>query len=350
MHIAIVGAGLVGRLLGWQLLEKGHDVTLFDKDNGSGEQSAGMVAAAMLAPLSEVLHAEPEVYHHGLAGISTWRQWVDQLNHTTDTHVAMRHDGSIVVAHRQDSGDYRRLVQQFRSHPSIDQDSVIELDCTRVNELEPELSERFDRGCLLGSEGWLDNHALFAALSERMDALGGRREKADIAHLDNETLPGFDHVIDCRGFGAATDIADLRGVRGEVIRVKAPEVNLTRPVRLVHPRYKLYISPKPGRRYVIGATQIESSSEAPVTVRSSLEMLSALYSIHTGFSEAHIIEQSARCRPAFADNLPRIEQDGNVLRINGLFRHGYLLAPTVIEQALFVLGEGSNNSWPAIVR
>jgi len=166
--------------------------------------------------------------------------------------------------------------------------------------------------------------------------------------LDIQTFSAFDHIIDSRGFGASGDIKGLRGVRGEVIRVHAPEVNISRPVRLMHPRYKLYISPRPNHVYVIGATQIESEDEGHVTVRSSLELLSALYAVHTGFAEARIIEQEARCRPAFSDNLPQITQQAKVLEINGLFRHGYLLAPAVIGQALQMLGLDTALVWPEI--
>ena len=52
----------------------------------------------------------------------------------------------------------------------------------------------------------------------------------------------------------------LRPVRGEVIRVYAPEVEFSLPVRLMHPRYKLYIAPKINHEYVIGATEIESGA------------------------------------------------------------------------------------------
>ncbi|WP_372749004.1 FAD-dependent oxidoreductase, partial [Litorivivens sp.] len=144
----------------------------------------------------------------------------------------------------------------------------------------------------------------------------------------------FDWVVDCRGLGAKADWPDVRGVRGEILWVKAPEVRLSRPVRLMHPRYHLYITPKPGDIYVVGATEIESESQAPVTVRSELELLSALYSVHSGFAEAHIVHSFARCRPALPDNLPLVRVIDGLLQVNGLYRHGYLLAPVVLASAL----------------
>ena len=353
MNIAIIGAGLVGRLLAWQLLEKGHSVSLFDKDSGGGESSAGLVAAAMLAPYSEIVDAEPAVYHQGLAGLSIWKKWSEQLKLATDIDIDLRLTGSLVVSHRNDMGDYQRFIQRMKAHRDLDQGAIHYLNQDDIYQLEPELSTNFERACYLEKEACLDNAALFQALQKRIKALGGLWHKG--IHVEtltdamiSEHYQQYDQVIDCRGFGAKNDADDLRGVRGEVIRVKAPEVNLSRPVRLMHPRYKLYIAPKPNHEYVIGATQIESESEHAITVRSNLELMSALYSVHSGFSEAEILSQHARCRPAFSDNLPQITQHEKLIRINGLYRHGYLLSPSVITQAMALLNE-SKEVWPEIV-
>lgn len=153
---------------------------------------------------------------------------------------------------------------------------------------------------------------------------------------------GFDWVIDCRGLGAKASWADthnpLRGVRGEVIRVHAPEVKLKRPTRLIHPRYPIYIAPKENDLYVIGATEIESDDLSPVSVRSSMELLSAAYSVHSGFAEARIVEATTQCRPTLKNNLPEIcIPESGLMQINGLYRHGYLIAPAMMDAALQVL-------------
>ena len=117
-------------------------------------------------------------------------------------------------------------------------------------------------------------------------------------------------------------------------------MNLSRPVRLLHPRYPLYIAPKPDGVYVIGATQIESEDLSPASVRSALELLSALYSVHPAFGEARILEMSSQCRPALPDNRPEIRWDGGrLIQINGLYRHGYLIAPALLEAALSLIGQ-----------
>src|SRR5690606_21275778 len=182
------------------------------------------------------------------------------------------------------------------------------------------------------------NWGLFDALARTIPAMGGdwqagvevaAVEPAAVVAADGHRFEA-DIAVDCRGFGAKPQTGGLRGVRGEVLWVFAPEVQLGRPVRLMHPRYHLYIAPMPDSVYVIGATEIESESMAPITVRSGLELQSALYSVHTGFAEAQVLRAYANLRPAFSNNLPRAVLRPGLWRINGLFRHGYLLSPALI--------------------
>ncbi len=133
-------------------------------------------------------------------------------------------------------------------------------------------------------------------------------------------------------------------MRGEVIRVHAPEVSLRRPTRLVHPRYPLYIAPKPDSVFVIGATEIESDDMSPASVRSTLELLSAAYSVHSGFAEARIIEIATQCRPTLPDNLPAVRQPRpDVMQINGLYRHGFMIAPAILDVAMELLATGHSS-------
>ena len=51
-------------------------------------------------------------------------------------------------------------------------------------------------------------------------------------------------------------------------------------------------------------------------------------------AEARLIHTETNLRPALPDNLPHIERSDGCTRINGLFRHGWLIAPALVEQAL----------------
>ena len=317
--VAIAGAGLLGRLIGWRLAERRAEVTLYERAARHAPQSAAHVAAAMLAPVSELPDTAPSIFEMGRTSLKMWPRWLRELD------VPHGIDGSLLVAHGADAP----LLDKFHRSLGVRRDEALVLDAAGVAAAEPALAGRFQRGLLLPNEGWLDNRALLQALEMRCHI-----------HFEHTAEPEAlraDVVIDCRGIGA--NLPDLRGVRGEAIRLRVPDVQLSRPVRLMHPRYQLYVVPRPNHGYVVGATQIESASNRPVTVRSALELLSAAFSVHPGFAEAEIVELSAGLRPAYPDNLPRVERHGNVLRVNGLYRHGFLIAPVVVDQVLEEINE-----------
>jgi glycine oxidase len=90
---------------------------------------------------------------------------------------------------------------------------------------------------------------------------------------------------------------------------------------------------------MIGATSIESEDYG-VSVRSVLELLTAAYSIDPAFAEARVVEIGSGLRPAFPDNLPRIVIDKNVVSVNGLYRHGFLLSPVLAQLTLAYVRRG----------
>ena len=104
-------------------------------------------------------------------------------------------------------------------------------------------------------------------------------------------------------------------------------------MRLLHPRIPLYIVPRGDGVFMLGATMIEASERGRITARSLLELLSAAYALHPAFGEAEILEIGVDARPAFPDNLPRIRRQGDDILVNGLYRHGFLLAPAMARMA-----------------
>ena len=158
-------------------------------------------------------------------------------------------------------------------------------------------------------------------------------------------------VVDCRGGAARTEVGTLRGVRGEMAVVRARDVTLSRPVRLLHPRFPLYVVPWGEGLYMVGATMIESEDLGQVTLRSALDLLGAAFAVSPAFAEAEIVELGASVRPAFPDNVPRIlvRGGGRVVHVNGAYRHGYLLAP-VLARVVADMLENPAHAHPLIVR
>ena len=112
----------------------------------------------------------------------------------------------------------------------------------------------------------------------------------------------------------------------------APDLNFSRPIRLLHPRHPVYVVPREANRFMIGATQIENEERARVTARSVVELINSAYAVHPAFAEAEAAETGSDLRPTFHDNLPRIVVRDRMIFVNGLFRHGFLLAPSLARQ------------------
>ncbi|CAM4026072.1 FAD-dependent oxidoreductase [Roseateles saccharophilus] len=329
MHIAIAGAGVMGRLLAWQLARAGHRVQVVDPAAGPTEPgAAGFTAAGMLSPLAEQEHAEPEVAALGWRSLQLWPAIAAALGRPE----LVRTEGSLLLAHGSDAGAAQRVLARLP-------DSLEPLGRAELQALEPALAPDL-KAWLLPGEGQLLPREMLAALAEPAGGVGWRWGRSAVGvqphalQLDDGSRIDADLVIDTRGLGAKLDCPGLRGVRGEVVWLHAPGVELRRPVRLLHPRHRVYIVPRPGDLIVVGASEIESEDRSPVSLRSAVELMAAAHSVLPGLAEARIVHLDVNLRPAFADHRPRIEHQAGLLRINGLFRHGWLLAPALAEEAL----------------
>src|SRR5450830_1138344 len=311
MNIVILGAGLMGRLLACQLARAGHTLELFDAGGPEALTSAARAAAAMLAPLAESAITEASVVQMGVHALKRWPELIAQL----DEPVFFQQEGTLVLWHRQDAEEADRFSRQMDATnqriPTLPK--AQRLDAEGVAQLEPSLGSRFSQGLYLPGEGQLDNHQLLAVMLHQLQGLDVKLNW-DSPRSPGDFSPGNpgqpDWVFDCRGLGAREQWPALRGVRGEIITLEAPEVKLTRPTRLIHPRYPIYIAPKGDNIFVVGATEIESDDLSPASVRSTLELLSAAYSVDSGFAEARILDLVTQCRPTLPDNLPSIRRLG----------------------------------------
>jgi glycine oxidase len=344
MNIVILGAGLMGRLLACQLARAGHSLELFDAGGPEALNSAARAAAAMLAPLAESAITETSVVEMGVHALKRWPELIAQLNEP----VFFQQEGTLVLWHRQDAADADRFSRQMDAiHLALPQlPKAQRLDAQGIAQLEPSMGSRFAQGLYLPGEGQLDNHQLLAVMLHQLQSQGVKLNW-DSPRAPGDFSPGKpgqpDWVFDCRGVGARAQWPALRGVRGEVITLLAPEVKLSRPTRLIHPRYPIYIAPKGDGIFVIGATEIESDDLSEISVRSTLELLSAAYSVDSGFAEGRIVDLVTQCRPTLPDNLPSIRLLGErVMQINGLYRHGYMIAPAMLDMVMELFDTGSS--------
>jgi glycine oxidase len=319
--VSVIGAGIVGA---WQALlfaQAGHDVTLHERSDEAMTQSTSYWAGGMLAPWCEAETSEPVIVRLGIRSLNLWREHFPQTPF----------NGSLVVAHPRDRVDFERFAKLTSGHRRLDAEAM--------TELEPSLEGRFREGLFYADEGHVEPRRILPELHARFVAAGGTLKfNSDVSA--EECVDAHDGIaIDCRGLAARDTQQGLRGVKGEMILIETDEIELSRPVRLIHPRWPLYVIPRGGNRFMLGATSIETENNG-VSVRSALELLSAAYAVHPAFAEARIVEFGSGLRPAFPDNLPRIAIDNRNIAVNGLYRHGFLLAPALAELTLGYVERG----------
>lgn len=305
--ISILGQGVAGLCAATALAERGVAVEIIAPDDAPAP--ASWLAGGMLAPFCEGESAPDVVVARGQAAVAWWQKHFDA--------VAQR--GTLVVAAARDQGELDRFARATLGHEIVAPET-----------LEPDLAGRFARGLFFDLEAHMDPRAALAHLRRGLLARG----------VTMHAGAPRGRIVDCRGLAAADRLPDLRAVRGEMLEVLAPEVALSRPIRLLHPRFPCYIVPRGAGRYMIGATMVESARPGGISVRAVVELLSAAYVVHPGFAEAEVIATGAGLRPAFPDNIPAIRQEGDRIHVNGMYRHGFLMAPALAEDVASLVLKG----------
>lgn len=292
---SILGSGVTGLCIATALYEKGEKIEVVENPH---IQAASYFAGGMLAPFCEGESAPDIVVKNGQLSVEWW-----------DNHVSnVKKTGTIVIAPPRDMSELRRFANMTICHEWVD-----------PGKIEKDLKGRFSEGLFFPSEAFIDPRLALQELKENLKNKG----------VSFHTGSPKGKIIDCTGMAATSSLKNLRAVRGEMLIFECHEVNFLRPIRLLHPRFPCYLVPRANGRFMVGATMVESNDDSPISARALIEMLSSVYAIHPAFAEARIIETGTGCRPSFPDNIPQIiEQDGKFY-INGMYRHGFLLAPVL---------------------
>lgn len=314
LNILIKGCGIAGLTVAWELVKHGCKITVYAPES-SPINSASWFAGGMLAPFCERESAPQIVQDEGVNAIKWWKE-------NFSCHVIS--NGTLVLTLERDFSELERFSRATCGHNL--------LQANDIEKLEPNLTARFSKALFYKDESHINPREILLFMKQEL------RQK-NVVFLPYENKDNYDFIIDCTGINYAKQNRSLRGVRGEMLLVKCKDVVLNRNIRLLHPRIPLYIVPRDDNIFMIGATMIESESDAPILCRSMMEMLNSAYMLHPAFAGAQILEAGVGIRPAFSDNLPKIEHNAKHIAINGFYRHGFLLSPYIAKNIVNLLME-----------
>src|SRR5260370_39408415 len=169
--VIVAGGGVIGTAIAWRAAVAGLDVVLVDPERGD---AASVVAAGMLAPVSEALFGEGALLRINLLAVSRFGSFAAELEEVTGHRVGLRREGTLAIAY--DPGDYAALMRltAFRRSAGLDAE---ELDSRACRKLESFLTPDLHGGVLFAGDWSVDNRRYAAALGEAMTAAKVRIER-----------------------------------------------------------------------------------------------------------------------------------------------------------------------------
>jgi glycine oxidase len=348
--VAIVGAGLIGCGIAYELAKRGATVTVYDR--GEPVRAASWAGAGMLAPYSEEV-ADPALLALCDASLRAYPAFVAELRERTGVDAYLRHEGTLHVAF-DDASAAARVAQCAAFRQNGAEATVLERAATLAR--EPMLGGDVRGSVYVANEAHVDNRRLGRALVAACTETGVRFERAsDLAvEADARRVRG---IRTERGFAAAGTVVNAAGawagrlagipasarvavrpIAGEMIALAVPK-GFTRG--LVWSNH-VYLVPRDDGRLLIGATSLERDFDVRVTARGVQSLLDVALRIAPVLGTFALVETWAGLRPGSHDGRPYLGAtaiDGYVVAA-GHYRNGILLAPiTALAIAALVTGE-----------
>jgi glycine oxidase len=357
--VVVAGGGVIGAAIAWRAAAAGLDVVLVDPDRG---EAASLVAAGMLAPVSEALFGEGALLRVNLLALDRFPSFAAELEEVTGQHVGLRHEGTLAVAY--DPGDYAALMRltTFRRSAGL---GAEELDSRACRKLEPFLAPDVHGGVLFAGDWSVDNRRYSAALREAVTA-------AKVRLVGDEVTEALVQDGRARGvrlagggdIGAAWTViaagcwssaigglpealrAAVRPVKGQLLRLRHPASMppvLTHTIRATVRGADVYLVPRADGELIVGATQEERGPDRTVTAGAVHDLLDDAMSVLPVTSELILAETCAGLRPGTLDNGPIVGGFGigGLLLATGHYRNGILMSPVTADAVVAMLTGGS---------
>ncbi|WP_186648362.1 FAD-dependent oxidoreductase [Fluviispira vulneris] len=349
MRVGIIGAGILGRLIAIELFKRKYKVTIFEKSDANSSGSCTTTAAGMLAPWSESYESSQLVFELGVTSLKLWPNILKTLN---STHLFKRQGTAHLTLYRE-----RHKLEHFFEH--LKKRNIhfeaIKINSENKKEFVGEFSQEYSFGYYFPQEATLNPMEFILKCNDffKENKISFNYNHIVTFYENNKITTDqgdfyFDSVINTMGLGAKNVFEkskeSLRGVRGSLVLVHAPLVNIHSVIRLTHLRYPIYIVPRGNNKYIIGATSHETECLKPITVESLLELLSVAAHFDKGFLEANLLDQRVNLRPTFMDGSPHFYSQNGIHYINGLHRNGITISPALANIFCNYLERKSNNN------
>ena len=335
--VVIVGGGIIGLSIGWQLLRRGVEVTLIDK--GEAGKAASWLAAGMLAPNAEVGFEEMDFLKFGEKSLALYPQFLAELKNDSGIDVPLDPCGTLMIALDRDDSEFLRHLYDFRKSLKLPAEW---LSSTKARDLEPLLSPKVVSGLWLPNDAQIDNRLLLSALKHAFLNKGGTLVEHCQVHsvdLSTRTLSTQNGAIRfsrlvlsmgcwARHIGGISDehLPPVRPLKGQILTLHMTKsLALSKVIR--SPR--VYLAPKPDGRLVVGATSEEKGFDDSITAGGVMDLLQEGYEAVPAIYEMTLQEVRTGLRPASRDNEPILGHSphAHVFYATGHHRHGILLAP-----------------------
>ena len=353
-HIAVVGGGVIGLSIGWQLLRNGIAVSLLERDEVGNR--ASYAAAGMLAPYAEVGFEEVELMKLGQRSLQLYPQFLDQLAEDVNKVPKLDRCGTLMAGIDRDDTEHLRRLYDFREELAL---PVELMTGTAAREREPHLSPKVVSALWLSQDAQIDNRMLLKALKKAFQQRGGdlyehaaveemqRGDDSLYIRCEGREPIEADAVVVAAGAwsGKITGMPDrysslMRPVKGQILTLqKTHDCNIGCMIR--SPR--TYLVPKENGTIRLGATSEDKGYETDITAGGLKYLLEYGWEIVPSIYDLPVKESLAGLRPAAKDHFPVIGETEvpGIYIAGGHYRHGILLTPVTAFGMAELLVEGS---------
>ena len=355
--ILIIGGGVSGLGIGWQLAKSGVSVVIYDRAEAG--RAASWAAAGMLAPLAEAHNEEPELLKLGCQSLERYPQWVRELEADAEMSIGYRVEGTLIVGLEPD--DTHQLRHLYTAQQDLGLD-VEWLTGRAAREIEPALSPRVTAAIRCATDHQVDNRLMVKALQRSFQVCGGvlhENSTIESVVIENgvatgvQTQDGFqaaDMLILAAGCWSAqieglpdTLRPPVRPVKGQMLAFQMEAgITVKNVIRTVRARYptSVYLVPRTDGRLIVGATSEEMGFDTRLTGGGVFELLRGAWEAVPGIYELPLLETWTGLRPGSRDNAPILGETPveNLIYATGHYRNGILLTPiTAYEIAKLIL-------------